>query len=248
MISISRSRRASAEMRFGLVARRRRNRRDRGETARRRSGRSTFTATACAMPSVSISAAMHLRDRGRRHRWAEARKGLRQRPFQRRRDHGLGFALRKRRQPVLQAFQIARHGDADDVGPRRKELSELDDRPARAASARATAAGRISRRRRSISRASRSANCPGGGTSEGSTTPNTPSRANTKPARASRATWVERRDHKRQPECNATMPPDRRPSATRAKAGVADHLGEGVRVSETCGSTRRDSDRSRRRR
>jgi len=34
--------------------------------------------------------------------------------------------LRKRWQPVLQAFQIARHGDADDVGPGGEELTEFE--------------------------------------------------------------------------------------------------------------------------
>ena len=71
-------------------------------------------------------AAMHLRDRGGGDRRPEARKGLRHRAFQRCRDHGLGFALRERRQPVLQAFQVARHRDADHVGPGREKLSELE--------------------------------------------------------------------------------------------------------------------------
>jgi hypothetical protein len=69
---------------------------------------------------------MHLRDRGCGNRRTEAHKRLRHRAFQRLRDDGLGFGLRKRRQPVLQAFQIARHHDADDVGPGGEKLSELE--------------------------------------------------------------------------------------------------------------------------
>jgi hypothetical protein len=67
-------------------------------------GRSTFTATDFRTPS---------------------RKGLRHRSFQRRRDHGFGFGLRKRRQAILQAFQVTRHRDADHIGPRRQELAEF---------------------------------------------------------------------------------------------------------------------------
>jgi hypothetical protein len=53
-------------------------------------------------------------------------EGLRQRPFQRLRDDGFGFLLCERRQPVLQAFEIARHRDADHVGTGREELPELE--------------------------------------------------------------------------------------------------------------------------
>ena len=70
--------------------------------------------------------AMHLRDRGRGDRRAERRVGLRQRLAERGHDHGLGLGLRERRHLVLQRFQIARQRDADDVGPRRQELAELD--------------------------------------------------------------------------------------------------------------------------
>ena len=70
--------------------------------------------------------AMHLRDRGRGDRRAERRVGLRQRLAQRGDDHRLGLGLRERRHLVLQRFQIARQRHADDVGPRRQELPELD--------------------------------------------------------------------------------------------------------------------------
>ncbi len=70
-------------------------------------------------------ATMHLCDGSRGHRRAEAYECLRHRAVQRRGDDGLGLGLRKRRQPVLQAFEVARHRDADDVGPGREKLSEL---------------------------------------------------------------------------------------------------------------------------
>ena len=70
--------------------------------------------------------AMHLRDRGRGDRRAERRVGLRQRLAERGDDHRLGLGLRERRHLVLQRFQIARQRHADDVGPRRQELAELD--------------------------------------------------------------------------------------------------------------------------
>ena len=70
-------------------------------------------------------AAVYLRDRGGGHRGAEADKCLRHRAFQRLRNHAFGFALRKRRQPVLQGLQIARHHDADHVGPGSEKLSEF---------------------------------------------------------------------------------------------------------------------------
>jgi hypothetical protein len=70
-------------------------------------------------------ATMHLCDGSRGHRRPEAYECLRHRAVQRRSDDGLGLGLRKRRQPVLKAFEVARHRDADDVGPGREKLSEL---------------------------------------------------------------------------------------------------------------------------
>ena len=77
-------------------------------------------------------------------------------------DHGLGFGLRKRRQPVLQGLQVARHRDADHVGPRRQELAELDIGGAEPGQ-RARQPWPDLAPGRSISRASRSASCAGGG-------------------------------------------------------------------------------------
>ena len=70
-------------------------------------------------------AAMHLRDGRRRNRRTEARKHLSQRAFQRCRDGSFSLGLRKRRQPVLQGFKIARHAHADHVGPGGEKLAEL---------------------------------------------------------------------------------------------------------------------------
>ena len=69
--------------------------------------------------------AMHLRDRGRRDRRPEGRIGFRERALQRLRDGGFRRGLRERRQLVLQRLEIARQRDADDIGPRREKLAEL---------------------------------------------------------------------------------------------------------------------------
>ena len=94
--------------------------------ARRDIGPKHFDGNQLTLAVPQHLAAMHLRDRGRGHRRSQARKGLRHRAFQRCRNNGLGLLLRERRQAVLQAFEIARHHDADHVGPRGEELSELE--------------------------------------------------------------------------------------------------------------------------
>ena len=161
-------------------------------------------------------AAMHLRDRGGGDRRAKTRKSLIDRAFQRSRDRGLGLGLRERRQTVLQRFEIARHRHADDVGPRREELAELEIgrahpfQRARQPRSRLGAAPldqsreldrKLSRRRhqRRVDRAEHAF-------------------AREHEARAHQPGHVsECRDHKRQPECNATMPPDRLCQLTREK-------------------------------
>jgi hypothetical protein len=70
--------------------------------------------------------AMHLGDRGGGDRRAEASKYLLDRCAERARHRGLGLRLRERRHTVLQAFEIARERRADDIGPGRQELAELD--------------------------------------------------------------------------------------------------------------------------
>ena len=161
-------------------------------------------------------AAMHLRDRSRGHRRTEAGKRLRHRAFQRLRDDGLGLGLRKRRQPVLQAFQVARHGDADHVGPGRQKLSELQ-------------IGRAEPRQR--------ARQPRAGFGAGTfDQPRQPQRELPGRRHQARIDDAEhalarehvsgadeprdvgrRRNHKRQPECSATMPPERLSHFTREK-------------------------------
>ncbi len=180
---------------------------------------------------------MHLRDRGRGDRGAEARKRLRYRAFQRLRDHGFGLGLRKRRQPVLQAFQIARHHDADHVGPRGEKLSELE----------------IGR-----SEPGQRARQPRTGFGAGAfDQPREPQRELPGRRHQARIDHAEHalarehetgageprdvgqcRDHKRQPECNATMPPERLCQLTREKPAAriisANALGLGnLRIDST---------------
>ena len=160
--------------------------------------------------------AMHLGDRSGGDRRPEADKGFCQRAFQRKRDDGLGFGLRKRRQPVLQGFQIARHRDADHVGPGRQKLAELE------------VSGAEPRQRARQTRAGF-----GAGPFD---QPRQPQR---ELSGRRHQTWVDdaehafarehvsgadeprdvgrRRNHKRQPECNATMPPERLSHFTREK-------------------------------
>ena len=156
--------------------------------AKRRSvpARSTFTATGRKPSSVFTSA-----------RWTWRLK----RPPPARRTFEYRFDLRAKeasmiataaspthgRDAVLQPLKLQGDLAADDVGPRRKELSELDigrpqsiDRP-----------GEASNRRRRASQSSwrtrAAASAPEAGT--GSTPTNAPSRANTNEARVSLKTW-----------------------------------------------------------
>jgi hypothetical protein len=68
---------------------------------------------------------MHLGDGGCGDRRTKACERLRQGTFERGRDHGLGFVLRKGRQAVLQALQVARQHHANHIGPGGEELAEL---------------------------------------------------------------------------------------------------------------------------
>ena len=70
---------------------------------------------------------------------------------------------------------------------------------------------------RSISRATRIAARAGSGSRVVSTSASTPSRANTKSGMAEAGEVGETRDHNRQPECSATMPPVMRWNETRRK-------------------------------
>ncbi len=161
-------------------------------------------------------AAMHLRDRRRGDRGTEARKRLRYRTLQRQRNGGLGFALRKRRQPVLQAFQIARHDDADHIGPCGEKLPKLEiggPEPRQRARQMRTGFGagaldqsRNAKRelpgRRHQARIDHAEYALAREHETGAGQPRDVSQC---------------RNHKRQPECNATMPPERLCQDARAK-------------------------------
>ena len=215
MTSISRSRRASAECASALCATKKKSARSRRKRAATL-GRSTLTATDLRTPSRSVSprctCAIEAAATGG-PRLANACATGRSSDCG---DHGLGFALRKRRQPVLQAFQIARHRDADHVGPRRQKLSELE-------------IGRAEPRQR--------ARQPRAGFGAGPfDQPRQPQRELPGRRHQARIDDAEhafarehvsgadeprdvgrRRNHKRQPECSATMPPERLSHFTREK-------------------------------
>ena len=69
---------------------------------------------------------MYLRDRGGGDGGPEAGINVRHRLAESGGDHGFRLTLRKRRHLVLQAFEIARDGSADHVGPGGEKLAELD--------------------------------------------------------------------------------------------------------------------------
>ena len=202
-------------MRFGVV----RDKEEIGEVAaetRGDIGAQHLDGDGFAQSVVLGLAAMHLRDRGRGHRWPEARKRLRHRAFQRSRDHGLGLALRKRRQPVLQAFEVARHRNANHVGPRREKLSELEIGRAeprqRARQPRAGfGAGPLDDPRQTQCELAGRRHQARIDDAEHAFAREHESGAN-QPCDVGR-----RRDHKRQPECSATMPPERLSHFTREK-------------------------------
>ena len=161
-------------------------------------------------------AAMHLRDRGGRDRRTEARKGLRHRAFQRGRDDGLGLGLRKRRQAVLQAFEVARHDHADHVGPRGQELPELEisgSEPRQRARQPRTrfGAGALDQPGKPQRELARRRHQAGVDDAEHAF-----AREHETGARQPRD-MRDRRNHRRQPECSATMPPERLCQDTRAK-------------------------------
>ncbi len=151
--------------------------------------------------------AMHLRNRCCSHRRTKACIDRRKRFAERGYDSCLRLALRERRHLVLKAFQIARDRRTDHVRPCRQELAELDvGRPSllSAAASRLSPLFVLGRSRR---RATAMPALAGKGRGRVSTRANTPSRANTKPARVESEQMGRGSDHKRQPECNATTPP-----------------------------------------
>ena len=68
---------------------------------------------------------MHLCDRGRRDRLAERDEQALKRPAEGLLDRRDGDGATEGRHAVLQCFELAHHLRADDVRPRREELSEL---------------------------------------------------------------------------------------------------------------------------
>src|SRR5262249_44003187 len=135
---------------------------------------------------------------------------------QRRRDRSLGFLLCKRRQTVLEAFQVARHDDADHVRPRRQELAELEigwaqpgQRPRQPRSMLVAAPfDEACELQRELSRRRHKARIDDAEYAL--------AREHDRGAGKTRNVG-KGRDHKRQPECSATMPPDKVCQLTREK-------------------------------
>ena len=160
--------------------------------------------------------AMHLGDRGGGNRGAEAHKRLRYRAFQRLRDYGFGLLLRERRQAVLQALQVARHDHADHVGAGGEELAELEisgpEPRQRARQPRAgLGAGPLDQPRQLQQQLP-------GWRHQDRIDDAEHAFAREHVGGAGKARDVgRRRNHKRQPECSATMPPERLCHFARAK-------------------------------
>ena len=151
--------------------------------------------------------AMHLRDRGGGNRGPEARKHRGHRLVERGGDHRFGLGLRERRHPVLQAFEVAGQYGADDVRPRCQKLTELHIGRAepgqrhRQPRLRRAGRGPLEQARDADERARRGRN--GGGIDDAEN-----AFAGEHKAGAAKADEMRgSRNHKRQPECNVTMPP-----------------------------------------
>ena len=89
-------------------------------------GRSTLTATVAPAGVFADRRLVDLRHRGGRDRLRQVDEVQADRPAQRPLDLGHRDGQREGRHPILQRLEIARDADADDVGPRRQELAELD--------------------------------------------------------------------------------------------------------------------------
>ena len=176
---------------------------------------------------------MYLRDRGRGDRRAELREHLAQRLGERGRNRGFRLGLRERRHPVLQRFQVARQCGPDDIGTRREELAELDvgraePRQRGGELDRRTGGARPLDQPRDLQPEPRGRGqlCRIGEPKHAF--------AREHEARAREAKEMrDRSDHKRQPECSATMPPLITRCDTRAKPAArimsANALGRGKR-------------------
>ena len=171
-------------------------------------GRNTLTATARGPVAVATFRAMHLRDRGGGDRRTEARKhratGLSERGGDRR-----------LRPPPAGTAACGPAGVRDRGRARRRRRRAASPGTGRASRSSGRAASAPPKPRlRGAGRApleqARDAACsgaPAAGSGAGSTMPKTPSRAKTKPARPRRKRCAGAGNHKRQPECSATMPP-----------------------------------------
>ena len=229
--STSRRRRASAEKLSALRATKVKASRS---ARKRRSipGRTIFTATARRPSAVATSPRCTCAIEAAATARTEARKHLAQRLAERRRDRRLGFGLRKRRHLVLQAFEIARERNADDIGPRRQELAELDvgraepgerSRKPRIGGAACRAldqprdAQRRPRGKRQRRRIDQAEHAFAGEHEAGA---------------AETQQMCGAGDHKRQPECNATMPPVIGRNDDARKMRLAHHGGERLRLRE----------------
>ena len=131
-------------------------------------------------------------------------------------DHALRLRLRERRHLVLQVFEIARERSADDVRTRREELAELDvGRAERGQRGRQAMPAR--RSGRSIRRAIAQRAARRQRQQRGIDQPeHALAREHEAGARQTRE-MGDRADHKRQPECSATMPPVIGVNVTRRK-------------------------------
>ncbi len=150
---------------------------------------------------------VHLRDRGRAYGRAERRKGFAQRHAERSFDRSLGFGLRKRRHLVLQRLKVARERDADHIGARGEKLPKLDvsrpePRQRGGEPQRRTIAGRM------LQQACEPQAQPRGRRQRGRINQTQHAFAREHEAGPCQTEEMRRRrNHKRQPECNATMPP-----------------------------------------
>ena len=159
-------------------------------------------------------AAVDLCDRRRGNRRAEVHKRLRHRALQRLPDDDFSLGLGERRQPVLQTFEIARHRDADHVGPGCQELPELEvGRSQPRQRARQTRAGfgagaldQPRQTQRELAGRRHQARIDDA--------EHALAREHESGADQSRDVG-RRRNHKRQPECSATIPPVRLSHFTR---------------------------------
>ena len=176
---------------------------------------------------------VHLRDRGGRDRGAERGEQLGDRLAERRGDRGFRLRLRERRHLVLQRFQIARERGPDDVGTRGEKLPELHvgrpeprqrggelDRGARMARP-------LEQPRELQPKPRRSGQGRGIDQAEHAFAREDEARAREPEQMADRS------NHKRQPECSATMPPLIERCDTRAKPAAriisANAFGRGKR-------------------